>query len=82
MTALHQSGRTWKYNKLNIIHEGDIDQVNNFSILQSTLTCTGVVGNLVATYVNIDWRQLGLTMTLNVLEGHSPITSPLSGILV
>ena len=46
------------------------------------MTCTDAVGNLVATYVDIDWRQLGLPMTLNVLEGHSPITSSLSGILV
>jgi len=66
VSALHQSGR--KNMEIIIITtgcpqdrplfvEGNIDEVNKFSILQSALTCTDSVSNLVATYVNIDWRQ-------------------------
>jgi len=63
VTALHQSGRTWKYIATGcsqdrpLFVEGNIDQVKKFSIIHITLTCTDAVGNLVATYVNIDWRQ-------------------------
>jgi len=78
VTALHQSGRTWKYNKLDTVH----------FMRAISIKLTSSQYYKVHWHARMQWAislplmsisigaNMGLPMTLNVLEGHSLITSP------